>query len=91
MADKEFRIKDDLVVDNAPGRQLVVPSGPSSDRPGTYPGTAAPKLGTIRYNTVSEVLELYNGTTWQAASVAGEAVTFADATEISIVNAIVFG
>lgn len=91
---KAFRIKDDLIVDSIPGRQLVIPVGSDDERPGASlaaPGTAAPIQGTLRFNTTSQVVEVYNGSIWQAASVAGESVTFAQAEEISIVNAIVFG
>jgi hypothetical protein len=87
----DFIIKDDLVVSNEPARQLVIPHGPVEERPGTLVGSAAPRTGTIRYNTSLQVVEVYNGTIWQAASQVGEAVTYAQAEEISIVNAIVFG
>lgn len=87
---KAFIIKDDLVVDSSPGRQLVIPVGDNTERPGEG-GTPAPLVGAIRYNTSSEIVEVWNGSNWQAASIAGEAVTQALVQETSIVNAIIFG
>lgn len=88
--DKAFLIKDDLVVHSAPGRQFVIPVGRTNERPGegAYP---APITGTLRFNTDIQVVEVWNGVVWQAASQVGESVTKDEANEISIVNAIIFG
>lgn len=83
-------VTGDFTIDSAPGRQMVIPMGNDAERPGVG-SLPAPMAGTIRYNTTSQVVEIYNGSIWQAASQAGEAVTFSQANEISIINAIIFG
>ncbi len=65
---------------------VVIPAGDSlNDRPGIT------ELGMIRFNTVLELVEVYNGVTW--TSVAGQSggVTTAEATDIGIVTALLFG
>lgn len=82
---KPFIIKDDLVVENAIGRQLVIPYGTGLERP------ASPIKGTIRYSDDSQTVEIFNGTEWQNASVAGESVTTVVAEEIALVQSIIYG
>ena len=48
---------------------LVIPFGPNSTR---HP---APEVGHTRWNTDSEILETWNGTSWQRAAGEGEEVT----------------
>lgn len=65
---------------------VVIPAGDSiNDRPGIT------ELGMIRFNTVLELVEVYNGVTW--TSVAGQSggVTTSEATDIGIVTALLFG
>ncbi len=65
---------------------VVIPAGDSlNDRPGIT------ELGMIRFNTVLGLVEVYNGVTW--TSVAGQSggVTSAEATDIGIVTALLFG
>ena len=87
---KAFRIKDDLVIDNAPGRQFVIPSGGDGLRPGAN-GTPAPIEGTIRLNNERGVVEVFNGSEWQSAASAGDAVNATGAEEIALVQSIIFG
>lgn len=87
---KAFRIKDDLVIDNAPGRQFVIPSGGDALRPGAG-GTPAPLEGTIRLNNERGVVEVFNGTEWQSVASAGDAVNAAGAEEIALLQSIIYG
>jgi hypothetical protein len=87
---KAFTIKDDLVIDNAPGRQFVIPVGYDADRPGTGI-LPAPMQGTIRLNQDRGVVEIFNGAEWQSAASAGDAVNATGAEEIALVQSIIFG
>ena len=78
-------VDGDLIVDNAIGRQFVIPSGTSLQRPNT------PIKNTIRYSEDSEIVEIYNGTSWQSVASAGDAVNAAGAEEIALVQSIIFG
>jgi hypothetical protein len=82
---KAFIVKDDLVVDNAAGRQLVIPHGTGFARP------VDPLKGTIRYSDDSQVIEVFNGTEWQSAASAGESINAAGAEEIALVQSIIYG
>lgn len=89
---KAFIVQDDFIVDNSIGRQFVIPSGPNSARPGAIgSGTAAPIKGTMRLNDDSEVVEIYNGTSWQSVASSGDAVNAQGAEEIALVQSIIFG
>jgi hypothetical protein len=89
---KAFRIKDDLVIDNAVGRQFVIPSGGDSTRPGAIGTNTPPPLeGTMRLNNDREVVEIFNGTAWQSVASAGDAVNATGAEEIALVQSIIFG
>jgi hypothetical protein len=93
MATKEqaFIIKDDLVIDQKPGRQFVIPLGYDADRPGVG-GLPDPIPGTIRLNRDRGVVEIFNlDNEWQSAASAGDAVNAAGAEEIALVQAIIFG
>lgn len=48
-----------VIIDSSSG--LVIPSGNDSQRP------TAPVAGTIRYNTETTEIEVYNGTSWENA------------------------
>jgi hypothetical protein len=88
--DKAFIIKDDLVIDQKPGRQFVIPVGYDADRPGTA-GLPEPIQGTTRLNLDRGVAEIWNGTGWQSVAQAGDAVNASGAEEIALVQAIIFG
>lgn len=89
--DKPFIIKDDLVIDQAPGRQFVIPTGTDADRPGAN-GLPEPIPGTIRYNHDRGVVELWNtDLAWQSVAQAGDAVNAAGAEEIALVQSIIYG
>ena len=80
-----FRIKDDLVIDNASGRQFVIPSGGDGMRP------QVPLEGTIRLNNERGVVEVFNGAEWQSVASAGDAINASGAEEIALVQSIIFG
>ena len=82
---KPFIVKDDLVVDNASGRQLVIPYGTGLERPGT------PLKGAVRYSDDSQVVEIFNGVDWQSVASAGDSVNAQGAEEIALVQSIIFG
>jgi hypothetical protein len=89
---KPFLIKDDLVIDNAVGRQFVIPSGGDSTRPGAIgTNTPAPREGTLRLNNDRGVVEVFNGSEWQSAASAGDAVNATIAEEIALVQSIIYG
>ena len=56
---------DPIVMDNTTG--LVIPTGTTAERNGT------PTQGELRYNSTDGQLEVYNGTSWEAAGAAGNA------------------
>ncbi len=88
---KPLIVQDDFVVDNAPGRQLVIPFGGDGDRPGAG-GNPEPRIGTIRYNEDRSVVEIYNtDEAWQSVAQAGDAVNAEGAEEIALVQSIIFG
>lgn len=87
---KPLIIKDDLVIDQAPGRQMVIPVGTDGDRPGAN-GLPPPMEGTTRLNQDRGVVEIWNGTGWQSVAQAGDAVNASGAEEIALVQAIIFG
>ena len=82
---KPFIVQDDFIVDNASGRQLVIPHGTAFARPEN------PIKGTIRYTDDAQVIEIYNGVEWQSAASAGDAVNASGAEEIALVQSIIFG
>ncbi len=48
-------------------RQVVIPSGPASDRP----STGVPIFGSFRFNTTVGNLEVFDGTQWNYLALAG--------------------
>ena len=82
---KAFIIKDDLIIDQADGRQFVIPVGEDLNRP------SSPIQGTMRYNVTRGVCDIFNGTDWQSAASAGDAVNAQGAEEIALVQSIIFG
>lgn len=89
---KAFIVQDDFVVDNAVGRQFVIPYGGDSSRPGAIgTGTAAPLTGTMRLNQDRGVVEIWSGSGWQSVASAGDAINATGAEEIALVQSIIFG
>lgn len=93
--EKAFIVKDDLVIDQRPGRQFVIPVGYDGDRPGSL-GTPnagiTPTIGTMRLNEDRGVVEIFNTAgQWQSVASAGDAVNASGAEEIALVQAIIFG
>lgn len=89
--EKAFIVKDNLVIDQAPGRQFVIPTGFDADRPGAA-GLPPPIPGTIRLNADRGVVEIWNtDEEWQSVAQAGDAVNASGAEEIALVQAIIFG
>ncbi len=88
---KPLIVQDDFIVDNAPGRQLVIPYGGDSERPGAL-GMPPVTVGTIRLNPERGVVEIYNtDEEWQSVASAGDAVNAEGAEEIALVQSIIFG
>ena len=48
-------------------RQVVIPSGPASDRP----EIGVPIFGSFRFNTTAGSLEVFNGSEWKYLALAG--------------------
>lgn len=65
---------------------FVIPSGDTeNDRP------LYPELGMTRYNTVLEIVEVYDGVTWTNVAGASGGVTATEATEIGIAVVLALG
>ncbi len=65
---------------------VVLPSGDTAnDRP------LAVELGLTRWNTDTQVLEIYNGVQWTSVAGSAGGVTYEEAENIGIVSAILFG
>ncbi len=65
---------------------FVIPVGTTQERPGLF------DLGMMRYNTTDERVEIWNGTAWVGvAQGAQSGVTAEEATDISILSALIFG
>ena len=82
---KPLIVQDDFIVDNAVGRQFVMPYGTGLQRP------QSPLKGATRYNDDSQVIEIFNGSEWQSAASAGDAVNATGAEEIALVQSIIYG
>jgi hypothetical protein len=65
---------------------VVIPSGDTAnDRPGIV------ETGMMRFNTVLQLVEIYNGVTWTSVAGTSGGITANDATDIGIVTALLFG
>lgn len=66
---------------------FVIPTGRTDQRPSVY------DTGMMRFNTTDQRVEIWNGTAWVgvAQGGAGGGVTQSEATDISILSAIIFG
>lgn len=66
---------------------FVIPVGRTDQRPSVY------DTGMMRFNTTDQRVEIWNGTAWVgvAQGGAGGGVTQSEATDISILSAIIFG
>ena len=65
---------------------VVIPSGDTAnDRPGLV------ETGMMRFNTVLQLVEIYNGVTWTSVAGSSGGITAAEATDLGIVTALLFG
>ena len=65
---------------------VVIPAGDTEfDRP------VVPELGMIRYNTALQLVEIYNGVTWTSVAGTSSGISEAQATDIGILTALLFG
>lgn len=65
---------------------VVIPVGDTvNDRPGIV------EAGMIRFNTVLQIVEIYDGVSWGSVAGASGGVTAAEASDIGIVTALLFG
>ena len=65
---------------------VVIPVGDTvNDRPGIV------EAGMIRFNTILQIVEIYDGVTWGSVAGASGGVSAAEASDIGIVTALLFG
>lgn len=64
---------------------VVIPSGTTLNRP------AVTETGMIRFNTESQITEIFNGAIWTSVAGTLTGVTFDDATNIGVEVALLFG
>jgi hypothetical protein len=64
---------------------FVIPAGSNSDRPG------GPVIGMMRYNTDLGLVEIYDGLVWASVAGAASGITAAQAQDISVASALIFG
>jgi hypothetical protein len=64
---------------------VVIPNGTTTDRPLTA------ELGMLRFNTQQILVEIFDGSGWTSAAGSAAGVTAAAATDISILQALIFG
>ena len=64
---------------------VVIPTGDLTNLP------ASPEVGMIRFNTFYSYVEVWNGIQWVNSAGASSGVTLAQATDIGIVSALLFG
>ena len=67
---------------------VVIPSGDTLTQRPT--GTNAER-GMMRFNTDGQLVEVYNGVSWSSVAGASGGVTTAEATELGIASALIFG
>lgn len=65
---------------------VVIPSGDTlNDRP------LVPEIGMMRFNTDEQLVEVFNGVTWTSVAGSSGGVTTAEATDLGITSALIFG
>jgi hypothetical protein len=65
---------------------VVIPSGDTAnDRP------QVPEVGMMRFNTAEQLVEVYNGVIWTSVAGTSSGITLAEAEELGIVSALLFG
>lgn len=64
---------------------FVIPVGTSTERP------AITEAGMIRFNTIDGRVEVFDGNIWASTAGSSSGVTYNDALDLSIVNALIFG
>jgi hypothetical protein len=65
---------------------VVIPSGDTQ-----FQRPLAPIAGMMRFNTDYNYVEVYNGVTWTSVAGASGGITSAEATELGILSAIIYG
>ena len=64
---------------------VVIPSGATGSRP------LVPALGMMRYNTEFQIVEIYDGTSWVSVAGAASGINAAQAEDIALTSALIFG
>ena len=64
---------------------VVIPSGATGSRP------LVPALGMMRYNTEFQIVEIYDGTSWVSVAGAASGINTAQAEDIALTSALIFG
>ena len=64
---------------------VVIPSGANGDRPGS------PVTGMVRFNTDLTLVEVFDGVSWTSVAGAGGGITLAQAEDIALAQALIFG
>lgn len=65
---------------------VVIPAGDTAnDRP------LVPEIGMMRFNTADQLVEVYNGVTWTSVAGTSGGITLAEAEELGVVSALLFG
>jgi len=67
---------------------VVIPSGDTLTQ---RPSGSNAERGMMRFNTDGQLVEVYNGTSWSSVAGASGGVTTAEATELGIASALIFG
>lgn len=67
---------------------VVIPSGDTLTQ---RPTGANAEQGMMRFNTDGQLVEVYNGVSWSSVAGASGGVTTAEATELGIASALIFG
>ena len=64
---------------------VVIPSGATGSRP------LVPALGMMRYNTEFQIVEIYDGASWVSVAGAASGINAAQAEDIALTSALIFG
>ena len=79
----KYDVNDIVQMDS--DKAMLVPKGTSAERP----SSAAD--GYIRYNTDDNRVEIYSGTEWTQLGGTGSGLNYAEATDIAVTMALIFG
>ena len=64
---------------------FVIPAGGNSGRP------LVPESGMMRYNTDTDIVEIYTGTAWVSVAGASSGITIGIAEDLALTSALIFG